>query len=117
MLKTEENIAEQKMDTASLVNAAIPQERELRHSLLSFQIFFHTMVKTLRYYWHKDCGACEELKPAFKELAELKGLKYEEINVEHCKTNVCDRLEYVPTVYIGRKKLKINEMEKLLDEI
>ena len=117
MLKTEENIAEQKMDTASLVNAAIPQERELGHSLLSFQIFFHTMVKTLRYYWHKDCGACEELKPAFKELAELKGLKYEEINVEHCKTNVCDRLEYVPTVYIGRKKLKINEMEKLLDEI
>ena len=75
------------------------------------------MVKTLRYYWHKDCGACEELKPAFKELAQLKGLKYEEINVEHCETNVCNRLEYVPTVYIGRKKLKINEMEKLLDEI
>ena len=75
------------------------------------------MTKTLRFYWHPDCGACDELKPAFKELARLKGLKYREINVETCKTNICSSLDYVPTVYVGRKKLKINEMEKLLDEI
>jgi len=74
------------------------------------------MVKTLRYYWHPDCGGCEELKPAFKELANLKGWKYKEINVEHCETNICDSLEYVPTVYVGRKKLNIKEMESLLDE-
>ena len=75
------------------------------------------MTKTLRFYWHPDCGACDELKPAFKELARLKGLKYQEINVETCKTNICSSLDYVPTVYVGRKKLNINEMEKLLDEI
>jgi len=104
------------MDIGSRVDAALRLARELRHSLLSVQIFFHTMVKTLRYYWHPDCGGCEELKPAFKELANLKGWKYKEINVEHCETNICDSLEYVPTVYVGRKKLNIKEMESLLDE-
>ncbi|GAG82592.1 unnamed protein product [marine sediment metagenome] len=74
------------------------------------------MVKTLRYYWDPDCAGCEELKPAFKEVAKLKGWKYKEINVERCKTKTCDKLEYVPTVYVGRKKLDFNEMEKLLNE-
>ena len=116
MLRIEGYTVVQKMDTVSLANAARPREKGLRHSLLSVQIFFHTMVKTLRYYWHPDCGGCEELKPAFKELANLKGWKYKEINVEHCETNICDSLEYVPTVYVGRKKLNIKEMESLLDE-
>ena len=74
------------------------------------------MVKTLRYYWDPSCSGCEELKPAFKELANLKGWKYKEINVETCKSKICNDLEYVPTVYIGRKKLDLKEMEKLLDE-
>jgi len=74
------------------------------------------MVKTLRYYWHPECFGCVELKPAFKELARLKGFKYKEINVENCKSKICNNLEYVPTVYIGNKQLDLKEMEKLLNE-
>ena len=74
------------------------------------------MVETLRYYWHPDCGGCEELKPAFRELAKLKGWKYREINVENCKSKICSAIEYVPTVFVGRKKLDLKEMEKLLNE-
>jgi len=74
------------------------------------------MVKTLRYYWHPDCGVCEDLKPAFKELAKLKGFSYKEVNVVQCKSKICNDIEYVPTVYIGSKKLDFKEMEKLLNE-
>ena len=74
------------------------------------------MAKTLRYYWSPDCDACEELKPAFKQLAKLKGWKYREINVENCKTKTCSGLEYVPTIYVGKKKLDFEDMEKLLNE-
>jgi len=74
------------------------------------------MIKTLRFYWHPDCGGCEELRPAFKELAKLKGFKFREINVEKCKSKICRDIEYVPTVYVGNKKLDLNDMEKLLTE-
>ena len=74
------------------------------------------MVKTLRYYWAPGCGGCEELRPAFKELAQLKGWKFKEINVETCKSKICNTIEYVPTVYIGNKKLDFNDMEILLKE-
>ena len=57
------------------------------------------------------------MKPAFKELAKLKGWKYREINVENCETKICNSLDYVPTVFIGRKKLDLNDMERLLNEI
>jgi len=75
------------------------------------------MAKTLRYYWSPGCGGCLELKPVFKELAKLKGWKYKEVNVEACKSKICNSLEYVPTVFIGSKKLDLNEMEKLLNEV
>ncbi|GAH01398.1 unnamed protein product [marine sediment metagenome] len=74
------------------------------------------MAKTLRYYWHPDCAGCEDLKPAFKEIAKLKGMKYREINVEKCKSKRCNSLEYVPTVYIGNKQLNLKEMDKILSE-
>jgi len=74
------------------------------------------MVKTLRYYWDPDCRGCEELRPAFRELAKLKGWKFKAINVETCKTKICNKIEYVPTVYVGRKKLNFKEMDNLLDE-
>ncbi len=57
-----------------------------------------------------------ELKPAFKELAKLKGYSYKEINVETCKSKICNDIEMVPTVYVGSKKLDLKEMEKLLNE-
>jgi len=74
------------------------------------------MGKTLRYYWDPSCGVCEELKPAFKELADLKGWKFREINVETCRSKICNDIEYVPTVYVGSKKLDLKKMEKLLNE-
>jgi len=74
------------------------------------------MVKTLTYYWHPMCSGCEEAKPLFKELAEIKGWKFKEINIENCETKTCDSLEYVPTVFLGRKKLSIDEMEDLLED-
>jgi len=74
------------------------------------------MVKTLRFYWQPSCASCEELKPAFKELAKLKGWKYKAINVETCKSKICNSVEYVPTIYVGNKKLDFKEMEKLLNE-
>ena len=74
------------------------------------------MVKTLRYYWAPGCGGCEELRPAFKELAQLKGWKYKEVNVERCETKICSNIDYVPTVFVGRKKLDLREMEALLSE-
>jgi len=74
------------------------------------------MVKTLRYYWHPDCDGCEELKPAFKELAKLKGWRYKEVDVRACKSKICNDIAYVPTVYVGSKKLDLKEMEKLLNE-
>jgi len=49
-------------------------------------------------------------------LATLKGWRFKPINVENCKTKICDDLEYVPTIFVGRKKLNLNEMEKLLSE-
>ena len=56
------------------------------------------------------------MRPAFKELAKLKGFKFREINVEKCKSKICRDIEYVPTVYVGNKKLDLNDMEKLLTE-
>ena len=73
------------------------------------------MPKKLTFYYHNDCDACLELKPRFKEVAKLKGWTFKQVNVEKCKTNICDRMEYVPTVYVGRKKLTIDGMEKLLE--
>ncbi len=74
------------------------------------------MAKTLRYYWSPGCDGCVELKPAFKELAELKGWTYKEINVEQCKSKICNTLDYVPMVYIDNKKLDLKDMEILLKE-
>jgi len=71
--------------------------------------------KKLTFYYHKDCEACGELKPRFKEVAKLKGWKFRQVNVEKCKTKICDDLDYVPTIYVGRKKLTIEGMEKLLE--
>ncbi|GAG53863.1 unnamed protein product [marine sediment metagenome] len=73
-------------------------------------------MKTLSYYWHPDCDACEELKPVFKKLANLKGWKYQEINVEKCETKICKTLDYVPTIYVDSKKLDFENMEKLFKE-
>jgi len=56
------------------------------------------------------------LKPAFKELAKLKGWRYKEYNVQTCKSKICNNIEYVPTVYVGSKKLDLSEMDKLLSE-
>ncbi len=91
------------------------QSEGIKPFIISY-LFSINMVKTLRYYWHPDCGGCEELKPAFKELAELKGWKYKEINIETCKSKRCNAMEYVPTVFVGSKKLNLKEMEKLLNE-
>ena len=74
------------------------------------------MAKTLRFYWDPDCGGCEELKPAFKELAKLKHWRFKTINVQQCKSKICSEIDYVPTVYVGRKKLDLREMEKLLND-
>ena len=73
------------------------------------------MPKKLTFYYHKDCDACGELKPRFKEVAKLKGWTFRQVNVEKCKTKICDDLDAVPTVYVGRKKLTIEGMEKLLE--
>ena len=56
------------------------------------------------------------MKPAFRELAKLKGWTFKMINVQTCKSKICDKIEYVPTVYVGRKKLDLSEMEKLLND-
>ena len=73
-------------------------------------------MKTLSYYWHPDCDACGELKPVFKKIAKLKGWKYKAINVEKCETKICDTMDYVPTVYVDKKKLDFKDMEKLLNK-
>ena len=56
------------------------------------------------------------MRPAFKELAQLKGWKFKEVNVENCETKICSDIDYVPTVFVGRKKLDLKEMQKLLNE-
>ena len=73
------------------------------------------MPKKLTFYYHDDCDACVELKTMFKKVAQLMGWKFSQVNVEKCNTKVCDNMEYVPTVYVGRKKLTIDGMEKLLE--
>ena len=72
--------------------------------------------KTLRFYYHNECDACKELQPAFKKIAKLKGWKFKKVNVDNCKTKICDRMDYVPTVYVGKKKLNFDDMEKILME-
>ena len=57
------------------------------------------------------------MKPVFRELATLKGWKYREVNVETCKSKICNSLEYVPTVFIGRRKLDLKEMDKMINEV
>ena len=71
-------------------------------------------MKTLTYYWHPDCEGCRELKPVFKEIAKEKGWKYKEIDVADCETKICGTIEYVPTVYLDKKKLDFKDMEKML---
>jgi len=73
-------------------------------------------MKTLSFYVQKDCGACKEARPAFQEIARLKGWKFKEIDVEKCKTKICNNLDYVPTIYIGKKKIELDELEKLIKE-
>ena len=73
-------------------------------------------MKTLSFYMSKECGACKEAKPAFKEIARLKGWKFKEIDVEKCKTKICQDIEYVPMIYIDKKKIGLDEVEKLVKE-
>lgn len=72
------------------------------------------MVDKLTFYYHPMCGGCMEVKPLIKEIAVIKGWKYSEVNVEHCKTKICDDIQFVPTIFLDDKKLDFKEIDTLL---
>jgi thioredoxin-like negative regulator of GroEL len=71
------------------------------------------MTKTITFYWHPECDGCHELKPIIKEVARIKKWRFEEVNIDNCDNEICQSLEYVPTIFIDGRKLSIEEMEKL----
>ena len=74
------------------------------------------MAKQVTFYSHKDCGFCDDLKPLIKKAAKSKGLKFKEIDIEKCKTKLCDNLQFVPTIVVDSKKLNAKQIEKFLSD-
>ena len=74
------------------------------------------MVKKVTFYYHNMCSGCDELKPIIKGIAKSNGWKFKTVNVERCKSKICDGLEYVPAVFIDDKQLDIDELESLLEK-
>ncbi len=74
------------------------------------------MAEKVTLYYHPMCGGCIEIKPLLKEIAKRKGWNYSEVNIEDCKTKVCENLEYVPTIFMGDRKLNDKEIEALLND-
>jgi len=74
------------------------------------------MVKEITFYYHPMCSGCMEIKPIIKEIAEMKGWKYNEINVVGCKTKICNDLEYVPTIFVDGRQIELEDMDKLLSK-
>jgi len=58
-----------------------------------------------------------ELKPVLKKVARSKGWKYRQVNVERCRTKLCDEIDAVPVLVVDGKQLSENEMEKFLERI
>lgn len=74
------------------------------------------MAKTVTFYFSEYCEGCHTLEPIVKEAAQKKGLKFKTVDVESCNTKRCDSMEWVPSVYIGRKELSMEELEAFLNE-
>lgn len=72
-------------------------------------------MKTMTFYYSPGCPGCHELEPVIRKAARKKGMRFKKVNVDECKTDVCESMGFVPTVYIGKKELSIGELEKIID--
>ena len=72
------------------------------------------MAKQITFYYHKDCGFCEDLKPLVKKAAKMKGYGFKQVDVETCETKFCNALSYVPVVVLDGKKLSPKKIENFL---
>jgi len=109
-----ENTVESQKDIDLLARVVQVQVIKSLNNLLTFHPpFFIAMKKELTFYYHPDCDNCSDLKPIFKKVAKLNGLKFKEVNIENCDTKICQDIGYVPTIFVDGRKLSIEEMEKL----
>ena len=106
----------QRVTGSKSVNVRLQDARLRLDSLLSNLLpFLYSMVKKVTLYYHKDCDGCMELKPILKKVARSKGWKYKQVNIERCKTPVCDSLGYVPAIEINGRLLNEKQMETFLE--
>ena len=61
------------------------------------------------------CGPCHDLLPKVKAYAHRNGIAYEEINVDHCDTEQCNAIEYVPSIIIDGHPMSDNLLEKIIN--
>jgi len=67
-------------------------------------------------YKSDSCAACGELVPEIKKLSKgKKGLSIKVVDVEKCKTKMCDTIGYVPYITINGKE--VTSTKQLMDAI
>lgn len=73
------------------------------------------MASKLTFYFSPSCEGCAELEPVAREAARRKGWSFRKVNVEECRTDVCEGLDLVPTLYLDGREMSIGEMERVLN--
>ncbi len=71
-------------------------------------------MTTVTFYYSPGCAGCNEIEPVVRKAAKKKGMKFKKVNVDECNTDACQKMGFVPTVYIGKKELSMGELEALV---
>ena len=74
------------------------------------------MAKTLTFYYSLDCPGCHQLEPEIKKAAQRHGYKFKKVNVESCDSEICNSMEFVPSIYVGKRELSVEDIERLIGE-
>ena len=70
----------------------------------------------LTFFYATWCGGCAQLKPIIRRVAELKGWRLKEVDVENCPKDVkCDKIKYVPHIEMDGKEVPLENLEQLLN--
>ena len=72
------------------------------------------MTKITAFYapW---CGTCHTILPKVEAYARRNGMMFEKVNVEQCKTDTCESVDFVPHILVDGRPMSDAQLERIID--
>ncbi len=71
--------------------------------------------KGITAFYAPWCGNCHVILPKVEAYARRKGYKFEKINLDKCKTETCDSVDYVPQILLDGRPMSDAQLERIID--